>query len=69
MRGGGGCGASANEYSCANGAQINFEDLTPYLTYAFSVITIYVSVVYMAQDLMILMPGKSILGAIGRGGP
>jgi hypothetical protein len=32
--GGGGCGVSANEYSCANGAQINFRDLTPYLTYA-----------------------------------
>jgi hypothetical protein len=24
---------SANEYSCAHGAQINFGDLTPYLTY------------------------------------
>jgi hypothetical protein len=24
------CGVSANEYSCAHGAQINFEDLTPY---------------------------------------
>jgi hypothetical protein len=34
MRGGGGvCGVSASEYSCANGAQINFGDLTPYLTY------------------------------------
>jgi hypothetical protein len=33
MRGGGGCGDSANEYSCAHGAQINFWDLTPYLTY------------------------------------
>ncbi len=32
--GGGGCGVSANEYSFAHGAQINFfEDLTPYLTY------------------------------------
>jgi hypothetical protein len=31
--GGCGCGASANEYSCAHGAQINFGDLTPYLTY------------------------------------
>ena len=29
----GGCGVSANEYSCAHGAQINFRDLTPYLTY------------------------------------
>jgi hypothetical protein len=29
----GGCRVSANEYSCAHGTQINFEDLTPYLTY------------------------------------
>jgi hypothetical protein len=27
------CGVSANEYSCAHGAQIDFRDLTPYLTY------------------------------------
>ncbi len=27
----GGCGVSANEYSCAHGAQKNFGDLTPYL--------------------------------------
>jgi hypothetical protein len=27
---------SANEYSCAHGAQINFGDLTPYLTYDFT---------------------------------
>jgi hypothetical protein len=34
-RGGGGvCGVSANEYSCAHGAQKKFGDLTPYLTYA-----------------------------------
>jgi hypothetical protein len=31
--GGGGCGVSTNEYSCAHGAQINFADLTAYLTY------------------------------------
>ncbi len=24
---------SANEYSCAHGAQLNFGDLSPYLTY------------------------------------
>ncbi len=30
---GGSCGVSANEYSCAHGAQKNFGDLTPYLTY------------------------------------
>jgi hypothetical protein len=33
MRGGGGRGVSANEYSFTHGAQINFEDLTPYLTH------------------------------------
>jgi hypothetical protein len=32
--GGGGCGVSANEYSCAHKAQINYEDTTLYLTYA-----------------------------------
>jgi hypothetical protein len=32
--GGGGCGFSANEYISAHGAQINFGDLTPYLTYS-----------------------------------
>jgi hypothetical protein len=31
------CGVSANEYSCAHGAQINFGDLTPYLTYSLQV--------------------------------
>ncbi len=29
--GGGSGGVSANEHSCAHGAQINFTDLTPYL--------------------------------------
>jgi hypothetical protein len=29
----GGYEVSAIEYSCAHGAQINFGDLTPYLTY------------------------------------
>ncbi len=29
---GGGCGVSANEHSCTEGAQINFGDLTPYFT-------------------------------------
>ncbi len=34
MRGGRACGISANEYSCAHGAQINLGDITPpYLTY------------------------------------
>ncbi len=31
----GSCEASANEYSCALGAQTSFGDLTPYLTYAW----------------------------------
>ncbi len=34
--GGGGFGVSAIEYSCAHWAQINFGDLTPYLTYNFT---------------------------------
>jgi hypothetical protein len=29
----GGMGVSANEYSCAHGAQVNFRDLIPYITY------------------------------------
>jgi hypothetical protein len=33
MRGGGVRGLSQREYSCVHGAQINFGDLTPYLTY------------------------------------
>ncbi len=35
--GGVGCGVSANEYSCTTGAQINFGDLTPLLTYVWDV--------------------------------
>jgi hypothetical protein len=35
MRGEGrGCGITANEYSCAYGAQKKFGAITPYLTYA-----------------------------------
>ncbi len=33
MWGGGDCWVSANDYSCAHGAQINFGDITPYLTH------------------------------------
>ncbi len=33
MRGGGSRGVSANEYSCTQGAEINFGDPTPYLPY------------------------------------
>jgi hypothetical protein len=39
-------GSSANEYSCAYGAQINFGDLTPYLTYNTSVPLIDWCIVY-----------------------
>ncbi len=31
------CGVSTNEYSCAHGAQINFGDFTPCLTYDLNV--------------------------------
>jgi hypothetical protein len=30
-----GCGVSAKEFSCTHKAQINFGDLTPYLTYDY----------------------------------
>jgi hypothetical protein len=48
MRGGGGwgvaaCGVSANEYDCAHGAQIDFGDLTPYLTCGLFVILAFCS--------------------------
>jgi hypothetical protein len=35
--GGGGAGFQPNEYSCGHGAQINFGDPSPYLTYVFTV--------------------------------
>jgi hypothetical protein len=35
-----GCGASANEDSCTHGAQINFGDLTQYLSYDVHVLNI-----------------------------
>ncbi len=38
--GGGGCGVSANEFSCAHGAQISFGDLTPYLTYDYCTVSV-----------------------------
>jgi hypothetical protein len=45
MRGEGGShGVSANEYSFAHGSQINFGDLTPYLTYDLSYLPLLLSV-------------------------
>jgi hypothetical protein len=41
---GGGCGVSANEYSCAHGAQINFGDLTVYLTAEFGPLRIFTKI-------------------------
>ncbi len=42
MRGEGGiCGVSANEYNYAHGAQINFWDLTPYLTSVLRIRDVY----------------------------
>ncbi len=56
--GGGGCGVSANEYSCAyhvSGAQINFGDLPQYLTYGCSYLYWYwpiASTQYSRSDLL-----------------
>ncbi len=41
------CGVSVNEYSCAHGAQINFGDLTPYLTFEYNT--------HNANDLLVDM--------------
>jgi hypothetical protein len=37
-------GVTANEYNCAHGAQINFENLTPYLTYDARSMTQYLAI-------------------------
>ncbi len=42
--GGGDCGVSANEYSCTHGAQMNFGDLAPYLTYGVTLSAILAGV-------------------------
>ncbi len=54
MRGGEVAGVSANEYSCAHGAQLNFGDLTPYLTYA-------VDISFKNEVTVILLVGISFM--------
>jgi hypothetical protein len=55
---GGVCGVSASEYSCTHGAQRNFGDLTPYLTYVSShakeslTLYIYHSVLSLSHSLI-----------------
>jgi hypothetical protein len=47
------CGVSANEYSCAHGAQINFGDKIPYLTddtvccYMYFLLGRFTSIIFM----------------------
>jgi hypothetical protein len=50
MRGVGGCGVSVNEYSYAHGAQINFGDLTPYLTYDASLSSFNCNIVILLNQ-------------------
>jgi hypothetical protein len=50
MGGGRGCGFSANEYSCAHGAQINFGFLTPYIIYGFTAAVIQVWDIISAHE-------------------
>ncbi len=52
MRGRGGCGVSANEYTCSHGAQINVEDLTPYFTYEWH--NAYMSEVTHSESMLIV---------------
>jgi hypothetical protein len=51
----GGCGVSANEYSCTHGAQINLGDLTPYLTYDSQLVvsTIFIHRLFLLDDLWV----------------
>jgi hypothetical protein len=63
--GGGGCGFSANEYSFAHGAQINFGDLTPYLTYGEnSSINLFGGAIRRmmgwAQDFLLIHPSSMV---------
>jgi hypothetical protein len=54
-----GCGVSANKYSYAHGAQINFGYLK----------TINVPVFFMARYIMVLRGATSLLGALEGVGP
>jgi hypothetical protein len=56
-RGGRSCGVSANENSCAHGAQINFGDLTPYLTYRIF------PLIYIAEEggIFVILVSREIL--------
>jgi hypothetical protein len=76
--GGGVCGVSAKENSCAHGAQINFEDLPPYLTYSIdfdhvdpfstpSSITVIDSIIHYSQPLFISVNNYS--DYLGLGNP
>jgi hypothetical protein len=57
--GGGSLRVSANEYSCAHGAQINFGDLTPYLTYDF--VSVNWSSVHASSLIMSPLPPLSFI--------
>jgi hypothetical protein len=63
-RGGGcGCGVSANEYSCAHGAQINFVDLILYLTYVYNYQKLIVTSFNLYQGRM--WPWAWVVGEAG----
>jgi hypothetical protein len=44
--GGGGCGASAKENICVHGAKINFEDVTPCLTFGSTSYITYIFILW-----------------------
>jgi hypothetical protein len=62
------CGVSANEYSCAHGAQINFRDLTPYLTYGLEEVA---EKLYLCNFFSVCTVDNCLHGAGGEraGGP
>jgi hypothetical protein len=53
----GDCGVSANEYSCAHGAQINFGYPTPYLPYGTNRMLLPL---FRAMDVVPLMGNVNI---------
>jgi hypothetical protein len=70
MRGGGDCGVSANECSCAHGAQINFGDLPLYLTYeAYIELSVTCRIQYKTTCLQGWIPAGRAVSPSGRWEP
>jgi hypothetical protein len=68
MLGEGGSKLSANEYNIAHGAQINFGDLAPYLTYVYSILaTLYYGTVKIGWIAEVRSCGPKLTVSCERG--